>query len=120
HALDARVIELPNGYPVVFGEVAGRSDRTLLFYNHYDVQPPEPLELWDSPPFLLTERQDAVFARGAKDDKGEFVWRLAALDAVRAVTGSYPSDLIWLAEGEEEIGSPHLPAWVEHNADRLR
>ena len=90
----------------------------MLFYNHYDVQPPEPLELWESPPFELTERDGAVYARGAKDDKGELVARLAAIDALRAVTGAYPCELTWLAEGEEEIGSPHLPAWVaEHPAE---
>jgi len=109
------------GHPVVLGRAGGGNRaRTLLFYNHYDVQPPEPLELWDSPPFQLTERDGAVFARGAKDDKGELVCRLAALDAVRAVTGSYPCDITWLAEGEEEIGSPHLPAWVEQHAYTLR
>ena len=109
------------GHPVVLGHAAGANRaRTLLFYNHYDVQPPEPLELWESPPFQLTERDGAVFARGSKDDKGEFVCRLAALDAIRAVTGSYPCDITWLAEGEEEIGSPHLPDWVERNQSRLR
>jgi acetylornithine deacetylase/succinyl-diaminopimelate desuccinylase-like protein len=106
---------------VVLGHAGGTNrSRTLLFYNHYDVQPPEPLELWESPPFKLTERDGAVFARGSKDDKGELVCRLAALDAVRAVTGSYPCDITWLVEGEEEIGSPHLPAWVETHATRLR
>ena len=109
------------GHPVVLAHAAGaRRDRTLLFYNHYDVQPPEPLELWESPPFELTERDGAVYARGAKDDKGEFVCRLAALDAVRAVTGSYPCDITWLAEGEEEIGSPHLPDWVEAHQSELK
>ncbi len=109
------------GHPIVLGQAGGDNrSRTLLFYNHYDVQPPEPLELWESPPFSLTERDGAVFARGSKDDKGEFVCRLAALDAVRAVTGSYPCDVTWLAEGEEEVGSPHLPAWVEQNSGRLK
>jgi acetylornithine deacetylase/succinyl-diaminopimelate desuccinylase-like protein len=104
------------GHPVVLAHAPGASrGRTMLFYNHYDVQPPEPLELWDSPPFELTERDGAVYARGAKDDKGELVARLAALDALRAVTGEYPCDLTWLAEGEEEIGSPHLPAWFEQH-----
>jgi acetylornithine deacetylase/succinyl-diaminopimelate desuccinylase-like protein len=107
------------GHPIVLAKASGANhERTLLFYNHYDVQPPEPLELWQSPPFELTEREGAVYARGSKDDKGEFVCRLAALDAVKAVTGSYPCDITWLAEGEEEIGSPHLPDWVEaHEAD---
>ena len=107
------------GHPVVLGHAAGsQSTRTMLFYNHYDVQPPEPLELWESPPFELTERDGAVYARGSKDDKGELVARLAAIDALRAVTGEYPCDLTWLAEGEEEIGSPHLPEWfAEHQKD---
>src|ERR1700694_1704973 len=110
-----------SGHPVVLGHAGGSNrSRTLLFYNHYDVQPPEPLDLWESPPFKLTERDGAVFARGSKDDKGELVCRLAALDAVRAVTGSYPCDITWLVEGEEEVGSPHLPAWVETHATRLR
>jgi len=109
------------GHPIVLGHAGGRNrGRTLLFYNHYDVQPPEPLELWESPPFELTERDGSVYARGSKDDKGELVCRLAALDAVKAVTGSYPCDVTWLAEGEEEIGSPHLPDWVEANQEALR
>jgi len=65
----------------------------MLFYNHYDVQPPEPLPLWESPPFELTERDGAVYARGAKDDKGELVARLAAIDALNAITGGYPCKL---------------------------
>jgi acetylornithine deacetylase/succinyl-diaminopimelate desuccinylase-like protein len=114
-------VSATGGHPVVLGHAGGTNrSRTLLFYNHYDVQPPEPLELWESPPFKLTERDGAVFARGSKDDKGELVCRLAALDAVRAVTGSYPCDITWLVEGEEEVGSPHLPAWVETHATRLR
>ncbi len=108
------------GHPVVLAHATGANpDRTMLFYNHYDVQPPEPLELWDSPPFELTERGGAVFARGAKDDKGELVARLAAMDALRAVAGQYPCTLTWLAEGEEEIGSPHLPAWAEAHRSEL-
>ena len=109
------------GHPVVYGSAAGEdSGHTLLFYNHYDVQPPEPLELWESPPFELSRRDGAVFARGSKDDKGEFIARLAAVDAVKAVTGSYPCNLLWLAEGEEESGSINLPAWVAANRERLR
>jgi len=109
------------GHPIVFGRAAGANrSRKLLFYNHYDVQPPEPLDLWHSPPFDLTERDGSVFARGSKDDKGEFVCRLAALDAVRAVTGTYPCDITWLAEGEEEVGSPHLPAWIDQHESELK
>src|SRR5437867_11191183 len=110
----------PSAQPVVFAELRGQSPRTLLFYNHYDVQPPEPLELWESPPFALTQRDGALFARGSKDDKGEFMARLAALDAVHAVDGGYPCRIKFLVEGEEEVGSPHLPEWVARHADRLK
>lgn len=108
------------GHPVVIATAPGTNpDRRLLFYNHYDVQPPEPLDLWESPPFELTERDGAVYARGSKDDKGEFVCRLAAIDALRAVDGAYPCHLTWLAEGEEESGSYSLPDWIAANSDRV-
>jgi acetylornithine deacetylase/succinyl-diaminopimelate desuccinylase-like protein len=117
---ETEVMSTP-GHPVVVGHAAGaNAARTMLFYNHYDVQPPEPLDLWQSPPFELTERDGSVFARGAKDDKGELVARLAAVDALMAVNGGYPCAITWLAEGEEEVGSPHLPAWVAENRGRLK
>jgi hypothetical protein len=72
------------GSPVVYGYRPGRSDRTLLFYNHYDVQPPDPLDLWDSPPFQPEIRDGKMFARGVSDDKGHVVSRLFALDALLA------------------------------------
>ncbi|MBJ7598089.1 M20/M25/M40 family metallo-hydrolase [Candidatus Nephthysia bennettiae] len=109
-----------DGHPVVLAHAEGANpDRTMLLYNHYDVQPPEPLELWESPPFQPEVRDGKVFARGAKDDKGELVARLAAIDALLAVDGRLPCNLIWLVEGEEEVGSPNLPAFVERHADRL-
>ena len=109
------------GHPVVLAHAEGKvRGKTMLFYNHYDVQPPEPLDLWESPPFELSERDGSVYARGSKDDKGEFVARLAAVDALRAVNGAYPCDLTWLAEGEEEIGSVHLPAWVAEHESKLK
>jgi acetylornithine deacetylase/succinyl-diaminopimelate desuccinylase-like protein len=106
------------GDPIVVGRAPGRSQRTLLFYNHYDVQPPEPLELWTSPPFEPTLRDGALYARGAKDDKGELVARLAAVDAVRAAhDGALPCGVTFVVEGEEEIGSPHIAQFVrEHTA----
>jgi len=112
---------VPNGagHPVVLG-AGGQGPKTLLFYNHYDVQPPEPLELWESPPFEPALRDGCLFARGAKDDKGELVARLAALDTLQAVTGSLPCRVSFLVEGEEEIGSPNLPAFVEKYQDQLR
>ena len=117
---DAEVIR-SSGHPVVLAHAGGaHPERTMLLYNHYDVQPPEPLELWESPPFQPALRDGKVFARGAKDDKGELVARLAALDALLAVDGQLPCNLTWLVEGEEEVGSPNLPAFVEAHADRLR
>ena len=109
------------GNPVVLARATGRnSDRTLLCYNHYDVQPPEPLEQWVTGPFEPSIRDGALYARGAKDDKGDFLARLAALDALRDVTGDLPCRVIFLVEGEEEIGSPNLPAWVDAHLEELR
>ncbi|MGJ3237328.1 MAG: M20/M25/M40 family metallo-hydrolase [Anaerolineae bacterium] len=108
------------GNPVVVGRGAGKSDKTLMFYNHYDVQPPEPLELWTSPAFEPTIRDGKLFARGAGDDKGELVSRLVALDAVRAANdGELPCNVIFVVEGEEEIGSPNLAPFVTENANDL-
>lgn len=114
HGCTAQVLPTPNnGYPVVYAEAEGRrNDRTLLFYNHYDVQPPEPLELWETPPFDPSIRDGKLFARGAADDKGHIVSRLAALDAVRASQGALPCRVKFIIEGEEEIGSVNLAAFV--------
>jgi acetylornithine deacetylase/succinyl-diaminopimelate desuccinylase-like protein len=107
------------GAPVVFGERPGVSDRTLLFYNHYDVQPPEPLEPWQTPPFEPSIRDGRLFARGVSDDKGHIICRLAALDALLAVEGQLPCRIKFLVEGEEEIASVHLPEFVRSHADLL-
>jgi acetylornithine deacetylase/succinyl-diaminopimelate desuccinylase-like protein len=108
-----------DGQPVVFAERAGEADRTLLFYNHYDVQPPEPLELWESPPFEPEIRDGKLYARGVSDDKGHIVCRLAALDAILANADELPCRIKFIIEGEEEVGSPHLPSFVEQNAELL-
>lgn len=107
------------GYPVVMGEAPGRVDKTLLFYLHYDVQPPEPLELWDSPPFRLTRRGDTFYARGVSDDKGHIIARLAALAAIRHVLGELPCHVKFFIEGEEELGSPNLPDFVSAHQGRM-
>ncbi len=107
------------GYPVIFGERSGRSDRTLIFYNHYDVQPPEPLEQWDSAPFEPSIRDGKVFARGVSDDKGHILCRLAAIDAFLAVDGELPCSVKFIIEGEEEIGSPNLPEFIKDNTEAL-
>lgn len=119
HGFRAEVMP-SNGNPVVYGEIAGASDKTLLFYNHYDVQPADPLELWDSPPFELARRDGRLYARGVGDDKGHIVSRLAAVRSLRAVHGELPCTIKFLIEGEEEIGSNNLTAFIEEHRDLLR
>lgn len=106
--------------PVIYGELRGSSPYTLLLYNHYDVQPPEPLDLWDSPPFEPTVRDGKLYARGSADNKAEIATRLAAIRALRATYGTLPITLRWMIEGEEEIGSPHFEAIAANYAPLLR
>lgn len=107
------------GAPVVFGECKGKSDKTLIFYNHYDVQPPEPLELWDSPPFEPTLRDGKLYARGVSDDKSHITSRLFAIDALRSETGELPCNIKFMVEGEEEAGSVSLEGFVRDHTDLL-
>jgi acetylornithine deacetylase/succinyl-diaminopimelate desuccinylase-like protein len=107
------------GAPVVFGERKGRSDKTLLIYNHYDVQPPEPLELWESPPFSPTFRDGKLFARGVSDDKGHLTSRLFAIDAILEEVGELPCNIKFIIEGEEEVGSVSLSAFIQANQEML-
>lgn len=108
------------GNPVVYAEGDGDSERTLLFYNHYDVQPAEPLNLWESEPFTMSRRDGKVFGRGISDDKGHFISRLHALDAVRKVHGGrLPCRVKFVIEGEEEVGSVQMPAFIEANKQLL-
>ncbi len=108
------------GAPVVFGERKGQSDKTLLFYNHYDVQPPEPLELWETPPFEPSLRDGKLYGRGVCDDKGHLVARLFAIDALLAELGDLPCGVKFIIEGEEETSSASLPGFVRQHRDRLR
>jgi acetylornithine deacetylase/succinyl-diaminopimelate desuccinylase-like protein len=109
------------GNPIIVGRFEGTSERTLLLYNHYDVQPPEPLELWTTPPFEPAIRDGALYARGAADDKGELISRLAAFDAVRSARdGEMPCGVLFVVEGEEEIGSPNVAQFVRDNKDVLQ
>jgi acetylornithine deacetylase/succinyl-diaminopimelate desuccinylase-like protein len=108
------------GYPVVLGRFAGRGSKTLMFYNHYDVQPPEPLELWESPPFAADIRDDHLYARGVADNKGNLVARLAAVEAWLSVRGELPLNILFVVEGEEEIGSPNLGTFAEEHRDKLQ
>jgi acetylornithine deacetylase/succinyl-diaminopimelate desuccinylase-like protein len=108
------------GAPVVFGERQGRTNKTLLFYNHYDVQPPEPLELWESSPFEPTLRDGKLFSRGVSDDKGHLVSRLFAIDSLLAIDGELPCNIKFIIEGEEEISSLHLTDFVKNHLDKLK
>lgn len=119
--LGARAELIPtDGYPVVVGRLEGATPKTLMFYNHYDVQPPEPLDLWDSPPFAAKIRDGHLYARGVADNKGNLVARLAAVEAWLAVRGELPLNILFVAEGEEEIGSPNLGRFAEEHQDKLQ
>jgi acetylornithine deacetylase/succinyl-diaminopimelate desuccinylase-like protein len=102
------LIELHDAPPIVFGRLEGHGSRTLQLYDHYDVQPPEPLELWDSDPFAAQIRDGRIWARGVSDNKGNLVARLCAIEAYRTTLGEPPLILTLVFEGEEEVGSPHL------------
>lgn len=109
------------GHPIVLGrraDVPGAP--TVLLYGHYDVQPPEPLDAWASPPFEPTVRDGRLYARGAGDNKGQHFAQLLAIEAHLAVNGRLPCNVIVLLEGEEEIGSPRIADFVRAHADRLR
>jgi len=96
----------------------GEGTKTLLFYNHYDVQPPEPLELWESDPFVLTERDGLLYGRGVADNKGDLLARVHAVEAWLATQGGLPLRLRWMIEGEEEVGSLHLAELARTYADK--
>lgn len=106
--------------PVVYGELRGRSPYTLLLYNHYDVQPAEPLDLWESPAFEPTIRNGNLYARGSSDNKAEIAARLTAIRALLATYGELPITLRWIIEGEEEIGSPHFEEIAAQYAELLQ
>jgi len=107
------------GSPIVFAERKGKSDKTLLIYNHYDVQPPEPLELWETPPFEPSIRDGRMYGRGVSDDKGHLVSRLHAIDALLA-EGELPCTIKFIVEGEEETASVNLAKFVNEHTDLLK
>jgi acetylornithine deacetylase/succinyl-diaminopimelate desuccinylase-like protein len=108
-----------HGAPIVYAERKGRSNKTLLFYNHYDVQPPEPLELWTSPPFEPVVRDGKLFARGVSDDKGHILSRLFAIDAILDSEGELPCHVKFVIEGEEETSSENVSDFVITYKDKL-
>jgi acetylornithine deacetylase/succinyl-diaminopimelate desuccinylase-like protein len=120
YGVPARILPTPEGPPVVYGELTGDSPFTLLFYNHYDVQPPEPLELWSTPPFEPSVAHGKLYARGVSDNKGDIIARLLAIKAFLQARGRLPVSVKFLIEGEEEVGSPHLPAFIQENQTLLK
>lgn len=108
--------------PIVYGEVKSKANpngKTLLFYNHYDVQPEEPLELWNSDPFSGEVRGNYLFGRGSADDKGELITRIKAVEYYLAEYGDVPCNIKFMVEGEEEVGSVHVEAYLQKYKQKL-
>lgn len=118
--IPARTEPVDGGPPLVVAEVPGDTPRTLLIYNHYDVQPPEPLDEWTSDPFAAEIRDGRLYARGAQDTKGNIMARVAAVETWLRVRGRLPVTVKFLIEGEEEIGSPHLGETLRARPDLAR
>jgi len=116
---ETEVLQTP-GFPVVYAESAHIDGvPTVLVYGHYDVQPPDPLEEWISPPFEPTERDGDLYARGATDDKGQMLTHVKSAQAWIETEGQLPINLKFLIEGEEEVGSEHLDQFIAENRERL-
>ena len=114
--ISAEILRLrKNVAPIVFGEIKSKQNpaKTLMFYNHYDVQPAEPFDLWDDPPFSGTRKGNKIFGRGATDDKGELITRIKAVEACLKSTGDVPCNIKFVIEGEEETGSAHIEEYLK-------
>lgn len=109
----------PADPPVVYASL-GQGERTLLIYNHYDVQPVDPIELWDSPPFEPTEREGKIYGRGVSDNKGNLLYRIQAIRAWQETMGPLPFKINWFIEGSEETGSPNLEPFCLQHGDLLK
>src|SRR5271165_4408258 len=109
------------GHPLVYGDwLHARGKPTVLCYGHYDVQPPDPLELWETPPFEPSIRNGNLYARGSADDKGQMYSHIKAVETLRAVNGTLPVNLKFLIEGEEEVGGEAIAKYVAENPARLK
>jgi len=112
----SEILRLKKGIaPIVFGEIKSKQnpEKTLMFYNHYDVQPAEPFDLWDDPPFSGIRKGNKIFGRGATDDKGELITRIKAVEAYLKTTGDVPCNIKFVIEGEEETGSAHIEDYLK-------
>jgi acetylornithine deacetylase/succinyl-diaminopimelate desuccinylase-like protein len=117
---ETRQLPVDGSSNYVYGTLKGKSDFTLLLYNHYDVQPEAPIELWNSPPFEVTEKDGKLVARGICDNKAELISRICAMRAILAAEGELPINIKWIIEGEEEIGSVHFDAMTRQYGDLLK
>src|SRR3954447_4208556 len=116
---NGRLVDTP-GFPVVYGDWLGAAGApTILFYGHYDVQPVDPLDLWESPPFEATVRDGEIYARGSADDKGQVFMHLKAIEAHLKQTGRLPVNMKIILEGEEEVGSEHLDDFIKAHKSEL-
>lgn len=113
----SELLRVEGAPPLLLAEARGRSDFTLIFYNHYDVQPVDPLNEWASQPFKLDEREGKLYARGIADNKGDLMARLHAIDSLE---GELPVNVKFVVEGEEEVGSPHLKEYVKVYSERIK
>jgi len=114
--LKSEILRLKKGVaPIVYGEIKSKKNptKTLMFYNHYDVQPAEPFDLWDDPPFSGIRKGNKIFGRGATDDKGELITRIKAVEACLKTTGDVPCNIKFVIEGEEETGSAHIEEYLK-------
>ncbi len=121
--LDLDRVELfeTDGNPIIFGELfTDESKPTVLVYGHYDVQPPDPLGKWNTPPFEPTVRDGDIYARGASDDKGQSYTHVKAVEAYRKTGTEFPVNVKFIFEGEEEIGSPHLVPFIKDHKEMLQ
>ncbi len=114
--IKSEILRLKKGIaPIVYGEIKSKQnpEKTLMFYNHYDVQPAEPFDLWDDPPFSGVRKGNKIFGRGATDDKGELITRIKAVEAYLKTTGDVPCNIKFVIEGEEETGSAHIEDYLK-------
>lgn len=108
------------GHPIVYGKLDAGSDKTVVLYNMYDVQPAEPLEEWEAPPFEARIVGDKIIARGAYNTKGSLMASLLGVEALCKVGGSLPANVVFILEGEEELGSPSMPKFIEDKGGELK
>lgn len=119
--IDTEIWEIEGAYPVIYGELLNpKAEKTLLIYGHYDVQPPEPLELWDSDPFEPEIRDNKIYARGATDDKGNLWATIMALKLLQGNKSTPSINIKFFFEGEEEVGSPYIEKYLNIYQDRLQ